>query len=92
MQLATMVPSQLLEIQEQLNDLGKNLIVDMRGAGQSAFLYICSNNRAAEVSMEGQGFFVEYWDESDEKSERESIRNEILYSIFEVKQNLMIWF
>ena len=58
----------LSEVRDSL-ETRQDLKIDLRGSGKSAFLYIHSLKRAAEVSIEGRGFFVEYWDQADEESE-----------------------
>jgi hypothetical protein len=66
--------NKLTEIREHLEQQG--LKVDARGSGNSAFLYIRSPERAAEVSTEGSGFFLECWDEADEESDKAAVRSE----------------
>jgi len=57
-----------LEIQKALGHR-ESLSVELRGTGKAAFLYIRSLARAAEISIEQGGFFVEYWNDADEGSD-----------------------
>ena len=69
----------LLEIQKELEHRG-SLRVELRGTGKSAFLYVRSLERAAEISIEQGGFFVEYWNNADEESDEAPIKSERLTS------------
>jgi hypothetical protein len=83
--------NELLEIRELLG-LREDLKVVLRGSGKSAFLYIRSPKCAAEVSIHGQEFFVEYWDEADEESEKAAVSKQIVESVSEVLKRLTEWF
>ena len=63
----------------------------MRGEGKAAFLYVQSPKHAVEISVEGNSFFVEYWDEADEESEKNPVRNEIVVSKSDVITNVTKW-
>jgi len=70
-----------------------DLKADLRGSGKSAFLYIQSHKCAAEVSIgQGHEFFVEYWDEANEASEKAALRSENVVSVSEVMKKLTEWF
>jgi len=81
---------ELLELRDQLAKTG-SLKIDMRGEGKAAFLYIQSSKHAVEISVEGNGFFVEYWDEADEESEKGPVRSEIVESKSDVIRNVTEW-
>lgn len=79
--------SELLKLLEPRQDLK----VDLRGSGKSAFVYIRSSKRAAEVSIEGSGFFVEHWDEANEQSAAAAVGSESVGSVSEVMKRLNEW-
>jgi len=69
-----------------------DLRIVLRGSGVSSFLYIRSSHRAAEVSVEGKEFFVEYWDSADDNSHVPPIKSETLPSISSTTDTLTEWF
>jgi len=80
----------LLELQQQLERIDR-LKIDLRGEGKAAFLYVRSSEHAVEISIEGNGFLVEYWDEADEGSEKDPVRSEIAGSKSDVMRNVTEW-
>jgi hypothetical protein len=82
--------TELLQIREYLRGRA-DLRVDLRGTGESEFLYISSPHHAAEISPAEGGFFVEFWDEADEESHAAAVRSEIVPSISEVTNKLTEW-
>jgi hypothetical protein len=78
---------QLLDLRDQLG-IREGLRVDLRGSGEAAFLCIRSSERAAEVSIEERGFFLEFWDEADEESDGAAVRSESVHSVSEVVKRL----
>jgi hypothetical protein len=85
-----MTNNELLKILEQMERL-QGLRVDLRGSGKAAFLYVRSPQRAAEVSLEGDGYFLEYWNEADEESEKAAVKSEIVESTSEAIEKLTDW-
>jgi hypothetical protein len=85
-----MTNNELLKIRKQLEDL-QGLRVDLRGSGKAAFLYVRSPKRAAEVSLEGDEYFLEYWNEADEGSEKAAVKNETVQSSSEAIKKLTEW-
>jgi len=82
--------NELLEVKSLLEHR-QNLKIDTRGRGKSSFLYVRSSERASEVSIEGDGFFVEYWDDANEESDKAPTKSEILKSVSEVVESLVEW-
>jgi len=83
--------NELATIREQLQAF-KNLSVDLRDSGKSAFLYIRSATRAAEISIDPEGlFFVEYWDIADELSDRAPAKSETVQSSPDAVKRLVEW-
>jgi hypothetical protein len=85
------IKNQLLDIRDHLG-LREDLKIDLRGSGKAAFLYIRSSERAAEVLTEEEGFFIEFWDEADEESDKAAVRSESVHSVAEVIRRLKEWF
>lgn len=59
---------------EKLNLLMSRLLpfaetIELKGSGKSAFLYMTGNGKSVEVSLDGNSFWVEYWDCLDEDAE-----------------------
>jgi hypothetical protein len=73
-------------------DTHEGLKIELLGSGKAEFLYIRSSERAAEVSIAEQGFFVELWDVVDEESNKAPVSSEIMPSIPEVLIRLTEWF
>jgi len=67
----------------------RELKVKEKGSGRAAFLYVRSARRAAEVSVDNGGFFVEYWGNTDEESYEPPVRSETVESIPEVVKRLL---
>ena len=82
---------QLIKIRDHLGHR-EDLKIDLKGSGRAAFLYIRSSERAAEVSIEQEGFFIEFWDEADEESDKAAVRSESVHSVPEVIHRLKEWF
>ena len=82
--------TELITLQNWLRD-ETTLQVALRGAGKSAFLYIRSPNRAAEISLDEEGLFIECWDVSDEESGAASVKSELVRSASEAKKILSGW-
>ena len=85
----------VVEIQASLGDLADRLkrvssIASIRGDGVAQFLHVICNERAAEVSLAGEGWWVEFWGslDGDAQPERESTLN----SIAEVELALLDYF
>ena len=77
-----------LEIQKALGHR-ESLSVELRGTGKAAFLYIRSLARAAEISIEQGGFFVEYC--ADEGSDEPPIKSERLASAADAVDAMTNW-
>jgi hypothetical protein len=85
-----MTNNELLRIQGQMESL-QGLRVELRGSGKAAFLYIRSLQRAAEVSLEGDGYFLEYWNEAQEKSAKAAVKSEVVQSSCDAVKRLTEW-
>jgi hypothetical protein len=70
----------------------QQLSIDLRGTGNSAFLYIRSSDRSAEISVDRPGFFVEYWEIADEESYEPPVESEVVISLSEAVSKLNAWF
>lgn len=82
--------TELQKLQDALASL-EHLNIVLRGKGKSAFLYIRSSNRSAEVSIDDDRFFVEYWDVADEESDKAPIRSESVFSQDDAIKNVTEW-
>jgi hypothetical protein len=71
--------------------LAQSLKVDLRGEGKASFPYVRSGSRAVEVSIEGAGFFIEYWETSDEASDAVPVKSEAVSSTDEAFRRLVGW-
>lgn len=65
--------------------------VEVRGEGESAFLYVASIQRAAEVSRGERGWRVEYWGNADELPEDSPVAQEIVATPAEAAQRAGAW-
>jgi hypothetical protein len=59
------VKTRLAEIQEELSRQFDK--VTLKGQGLSSFLYVVHNGRGVEISEENGGFWLEFWDKSDDE-------------------------
>jgi len=59
------VKTKLTELQDELMPQFEN--VCLRGRGASSFVYVLEKGRAVEVSEENGGFWLEFWDRSDDE-------------------------
>ena len=41
--------------------------VDLKGHGPSSFIYASNNGRAVEISKKNGGFWLEFWEKSDDE-------------------------
>ena len=67
------------------------LSISERGTGKAQFLYVRSQVRALEVSIEGSGCFIEYWNEADEESDKSSVNCELIVSASEALAKITNW-
>lgn len=80
----------LLDIRNRLQSRD-DLTVDLRGSGKATFLYVRSLKRSAEVSVEGEEFFIEYWDSVDEHSDEAPVKGETVRSASGATKKLAEW-
>lgn len=59
------VKTKLAEIHEELADQFEQ--ASLKGQGPSAFLYVVNKGRAVEISEDNGGFWLEFWEESDDE-------------------------
>lgn len=59
------VKTNLAEIHDEL--VGQFEIVSLRGHGSSSFLYVVNKGRAVEISEDNGGFWLEFWEKSDDE-------------------------
>lgn len=59
------VKTKLAEIQDELAPHFEN--VYLKGHGLSSFLYVANKGRAVEISEENGGFWLEFWEKSDDE-------------------------
>jgi hypothetical protein len=59
------VKTRLAEIQEELSRQFEN--VTLKGQGASSFLYLFHNGRGIEISEQNGGFWLEFWEKSDDE-------------------------
>jgi len=67
------------------------LLVSERGTAKAAFLYIRSPNRAVEVYVEGNSYFVECWDNADEESDDPPVRRDVVASESDAVDKIKNW-
>ena len=58
------VKAKLAEIQDELTPLCEQ--VSLKGYGPASFIYAVNKGRAVEISEDNGGFWLEFWDRSDE--------------------------
>lgn len=80
----------LKKLQKRL--VGLNGDVQIRGDGKSQFLYITSNNKSIEVSIDKNGnYWLEYWNDSlDENAE--SVKEDTINDISVAETEIKKWF
>ncbi len=59
------VKTRLEEILDELTPHAKG--VCMKGHGLSSFVYAVNNDRAVEISEDNGGFWLEFWEKSDDE-------------------------
>ncbi len=59
------VKTKLAEIQEELTPHFEK--VCLKGQGLSSFLYVVNKGRAVEISESDGGFWLEFWEKSDDE-------------------------
>ena len=59
------VKSKLAEIQEELAPQCDK--VCLKGSGKASFVYAVNNGRAVEISEDNGGFWLEFWETSDDE-------------------------
>ena len=42
--------------------------IELKGTGDSSFIYAVANARSVEISIDDGGYWVEYWEDLDEDS------------------------
>ena len=82
--------NELLELKKQFQSV-PHLEVDLRGEGKAEFLYVRSIKHAVEISVDGGRLFVEYWDETNDESDKSPIKSEITPSSSEAWKKVMEW-
>jgi hypothetical protein len=58
------VKTKLAEIQDEL---AGQFETAMKGQGASSFLYVTNQGRAVEISEDNGGFWLEFWEKSDDE-------------------------
>ena len=59
------VKTRLEEILDELNPHSKEIC--LRGHGASSFVYAVNNDRAVEISEDNGGFWLEFWEKSEDE-------------------------
>jgi hypothetical protein len=59
------VRTKLAEVQDQLAAQFEN--VHLKGQGAASFLYVANDGRAVEISEDYGGFWLEFWERSDDE-------------------------
>jgi hypothetical protein len=59
------VKTELAEMKDELTPHFEN--VCLKGHGLSSFLYIVNKGRAVEISEHGGGFWLQFWEKSDDE-------------------------
>lgn len=59
------VKTRLTEIQAELTEQFEKVL--LKGHGASSFVYILNKGRAVEVSEENSGYWLEFWEKSDDE-------------------------
>ena len=81
----------ILDSLRQKLETVSSLSVSQRGSGNAKFLYVRSPYRAIEVSEESDCFIVEYWNTSDEKSDEDSVKTEMVESESDAFARIKDW-
>ncbi len=69
----------------------KGVTVEKRGSGDSDFLFIKSNRRAVEASLDGDLLWVEFWDSADEESDDPPVRDKHFASLEDAIREIKEW-
>lgn len=59
------VRTKLSELQDELASLFEKVI--LKGQGPSSFLHVVDKGRAVEFSEDGGGFWLEFWEKSEDE-------------------------
>jgi hypothetical protein len=59
------VKTKLSELQDELAPQFER--VSLKGQGASSFLYLLNKGRAVEISEDSGGFWLEFWEKSDDE-------------------------
>jgi uncharacterized protein (DUF1697 family) len=78
------------QVEKQLN--GNKFSVSKRGTGKSSFLYIKDANRAAEISIDSEKLWVEFWDSADEEQLEPPLKEKTYSQIPQAVADIIDWF